>query len=373
VRRLARLFRWTPTVRRQRLKAVRALNRPWAVARYLLRKARKTPAAALKRLSAVRWAGRMFGRPPGEEELWRLVAARIRSQTASKPTHKARPLPPTLLRRLIDEVRHAAPQAAATLALAWITSGRIDDICRLGPRNMSKVDDWLVFDFRITKANKIAAPREDHCSAVQTHLIPQWLLHEATYWKQPDAKLKRRLYNLLRKLPPAASPFTSAAATCRRNYSLHSIKMGATHALLQAAAQGDPSNLISLALKHKQATSTLAPTTVGYASSPLLVAQATGITKTTALLAEALFPPQRHPRGLFLADGSFLPTQRPPLSQDLPPKSTSHHKSSKRSGKPRTSTHTTQNAPRTPPTASAADRRAPESRPPKKQQPCPGT
>jgi hypothetical protein len=192
MRRLARLFRWTPTVRRQRLKAVRALNRPqWAVARYLLRKARKTPAAALKRLSAVRWAGRMFGRPPGEEELWRLVATRIRSQTASNPTHKARPLPPTLLRRLIDEVRHAAPQAAATLALAWITSGRIDDLCRLGPRNMSKVDDWLVFDFRITKADKIAAPREDHCSAVQTHLVPQWLLHEATSWKQPDAKLKQ--------------------------------------------------------------------------------------------------------------------------------------------------------------------------------------
>lgn len=290
----------------------------------LLNKARHHPAAALKRLTAIRWAGRFFARPTGEDEMWAATAKRIRS-TRKKRTLKARPLTPAILRDIIDSIRLVKPTHAAILALSWITAGRIADICGLRKRNVmfqfgTDQQEWLVMDLRKSKANPTAAPREDHCSALPLQRIPQWLQHQLREWRSPPKTIRRSIYDMLRKVPPQPTPFISTADKCRPNYSLHSIKMGAAHELLQATATGTLSpRLVSLALKHKQHSTVLAPTTVGYASNPLLVAMTTGITKTTILLATLLFPNKPHRRGTHYPDDSFLPAPRKSLATPRSP------------------------------------------------------
>jgi hypothetical protein len=317
VKDLAKMFEWPKSTCKQRKKAVLDLRDPIRTTRKILRHAKTRPDAALKAVTAMRWATRFTGAPPGLEELWRMLSSRIRLIKAARIVLKARPIPPLQLKQLVDTTRKIDRPLAAMLALAFITAGRIDDIARLERKAITITHDWIVIDFRTTKANCAARPREDHCTAVDRRLIPTWLRHALREWQKPTPALKRRAYTLLRKTTPTDHvPPHSSHVKFRSNYSLHSIKMSATQQLLEEVSRGALSApLVSLALKHKRASPVLVETTVGYAANPLLIAKATGIVETTRLLAKALFPePPRHPRGLWLPDGSFIPIQRPALS-----------------------------------------------------------
>lgn len=255
----------------------------------IVREAARRPHAASKRLSQLKWAAEYNGL---NTRILADVSRAIRKLMAAAGTTKAQPMPERTMSKLLSKLLMQERLLAALAWLAWVTSSRLDDITKLVQEAFHRRRGFLTIDFRFTKANPTAAPREDHATAIDLKWVPRFVLDAIKEWppRQRDRdNAKNRLYRALRKFEVERPRVARPGVKWRPSYSLHSIKLGAGQVMLQAAASGQlPTALISLMMKHKRSQPILEATTVGYLADTLRTAQATGITKATELLASRL-------------------------------------------------------------------------------------
>lgn len=289
---LAEQLGWPVATRKKRLElltTVTTVDRMLEAAAEILVKAATTPHAASKALTQLRWAAEFNGI---NVKILSDVGKAIRKKAAAKGKTKAHPISERALIKLFPSLYAKEPIMASLAWLAWVTCSRIDDLVKLVPKAFTFENEFLVINFRFTKANPTAEPREDHAMAVPANLVPQFVKESFPKWpvtQRDQTNLKARFYRQLRHTEVTSKREAQPGVKWRTTYTLHSFKLGAGQVLLEAAANGDiPTEVISLVMKHKRAKPILEATTVGYLANTLHTAIATGATKASTLLASRL-------------------------------------------------------------------------------------
>jgi len=266
-----------------------AIETAWGAALDLLEEARMTEKhhAIAKRITHLTWAIEVSGLATQAAPVMRDMRKRLNEMIAHRVVQKALPLSPATATLAIKKaITTQQLQLAATVWVTYVTASRIDDVLNLAPTAFILEKDYMGINFRCTKANKRAAPREDHCQAIHRKHIPMWLELGIRQW-QPPTKNVIRAY--LKKLPALRKPPMADKVTYRRHYTLHSLKQGALEHLATATANGTvPPQVLSLAAKHKRSQPIVESTTVGYVANVIAIARTIQLHKATATIAKAI-------------------------------------------------------------------------------------
>jgi hypothetical protein len=222
----------------------------------------------------------------------------LRKITGSRPAEQARPMHPDMFLIVLTLAETSKEPGLRLLVwVAWKTSSRVDEVANLNCNSFHILSPMeILVDFCITKTNQAGQWRLDHLVIIQqTRGIPQWVFQAianlsctAPLYPHTTSHLDKWLAKIpVTDFPPLA-PFMEPEhgfTRQKRHLTAHSFKRGAQAVLWVAASKNlIPVELVQRMAKHRNGPDLIPGTTIGYAPSKILVAQAGGSQMATRLL-----------------------------------------------------------------------------------------
>lgn len=204
------------------------------------------------RLTYAKTLSAIFGKLNRRRDVLSEYMTGLRKQGAAMPKHQA---PPIKREHLLAVAASFPPKDQAAILLAWKTASRWSDIVGISTDNIIRreQDEIIIFWSNNTKTTHEHQYYPSCYAVVQGDLTDTIARHLRTTPSKPLTTITRRvLVQRMQELFPS------------EQYTAHSIKRGAIHAL---TAQGAPMKDIARLAKHKTPQDEVSATTIRYCST----------------------------------------------------------------------------------------------------------